>query len=72
MDNQNVNTNRSYLPACCGAGQAAFWGILLVLLGGFGLLSTVFPLQHLWQYVLPAFLLIWGGYLLVSLRLNRA
>ncbi len=75
MDTQNNNeTKVQYVPVCCapGSGWAAFWVILLILLGGLGLLSTFVPAQHLGRYILPAFLLLWGGYLLLNLRQVRA
>jgi hypothetical protein len=71
MNTSNASeTKTKYVCMCCapGAGQAVFWGILLVLLGGLGLLSAFMPLVHVGDYVLPAFLVVWGAYILFSLR----
>jgi len=75
MDNPNSNDrNTVYIYGCCapGTGRAVFWGIALVLLGGLGLLSAFVPFQHLGRYILPAFLLLWGGYILFSRRARRS
>jgi hypothetical protein len=32
------------------------------------LLSAIVPLEHIGRYILPAFLVLWGGYILFSLR----
>lgn len=70
MNTQNSGENNvKYIAVCCVPN--AFWGILLVLLGGIGLIGAFIPLQHIGQYVLPAFLVLWGGYLLVNLRQAR-
>ena len=70
MNSENTN-QKPYSRTCCGASTGrwtAFWGILLVILGGLGLLSNFFPLQHLGGYILPAFLLLWGAFILFNLR----
>jgi hypothetical protein len=71
MNTSNASeTKTKYVGMCCApsAGGAIFWGILLVLLGGLGLLSAIMPLEHLARYILPAFLVLWGGYILFSLH----
>ncbi len=72
MNTQDKNeTNVQYLAVCCcgpNTRRAIFWGIVLILLGGLGLLSTFVPLQHLGKYILPAFLLLWGSYILWDRR----
>lgn len=61
-------TKVQYVAVCCPpcTSRMAFWGIFLVLLGASGLLSALMPLQQLGRYILPAFLLLWGGYLLFA------
>jgi len=69
MNTKSENeTKMQFVAVCCApsTGWKAFWGIFLVLLGALGLLSTFMPLQHLGHYLLPAFLLLWGGYLLYA------
>jgi hypothetical protein len=56
---------------CCAprsGRRSIFWGSLLLLLGGFGLLSILFPDQQLGRVLGPAFLLLWGGALLLGAR----
>ena len=75
MDNPNVNDSKTvYVYGCCapGTGQAVFWGIVLILLGGLGLISAFAPLQHLGRYILPAFLVLWGIDILFSRRTRSA
>lgn len=75
MDTPNSNdTKIKVVSVCCApsAGWAAFWGILLITLGGLGLLSTVVPLQSIGRYILPALLVLWGGTILFNLRQARS
>ena len=70
MNTENTNQNQS-TQVCCGASAgwwAAFWGIVLVALGGLGLLSNFVPFQHFGGYILPAFLLLWGAFILINTR----
>ncbi len=71
MDIENTTKNQS-AQVCCGTTsgwRSAFWGIILVILGGLGLLSNLVPIQHLGGYILPALLVLWGGFILIkSLR----
>ena len=70
MNNENISQNQS-LQTCCGAStgrRSAFWGSLLLVLGTLGLLSNIFPFQHLGGYILPAFLMLSGGFILFNLR----
>ena len=72
MDSQDRSESKAqYVAVCCcpGAGRATFWGILLVLFGALGLLSIVLPSVNLGRYLLPAFLILWGTYLLFGRRL---
>ena len=68
MNTQNINEDKvRYVAACCGpngAWRSAFWGSVLILLGGLGLLSTFVPLQNVGRSVLPALLVLWGGFIL--------
>ena len=66
--NSEDETKVKYVAVCCppGTSWTAFWGIFLVLLGALGLLTSFMPLQQLGRYILPAFLLLWGGYLLFA------
>jgi hypothetical protein len=72
MNTHPVNpANPQSGAVCCGplsARRAAFWGSVLLLLGGLGLLSVLFPAQPLGRFILPAFLLLWGGGLLLGTR----
>ncbi len=75
MDTRNENGNKvQYVGVCCGSSiwSAAFWGILLVILGGLGLLSNVLPFQQLARYIVPGFFVLWGGYILLRLRQFRS
>ncbi len=75
MDNSNANKSKTeYVAVCCtpSAWWAAFWGIVLISLGGLSLLGTVIPLQHVGRYILPAILILWGGAILLNLRQKRA
>jgi len=70
MNNTDMKETKVVLT-CCGIDSGKwmmFWGILLILLGALGLLSTLWPTQHLGQFLLPGFLLLWGGMLLFSPR----
>ena len=76
MNNQNTREEKaSYVAVCCGlcAGwRAAFWGIVLVGLGGLGLVSLFVPLSpSLGRYILPVLLVLWGGLLLLNWRRTR-
>lgn len=70
MNTENTNLKPS-TQVCCGASagwHAAFWGVALVALGGLGLLSNFVPLQHLGGYILPAFLMLWGAFIMINAR----
>ncbi len=70
MDIENSTKNQA-AQACCRAsapGRSAFWGILLVILGGLGLLSNLVPLHNIGGYILPALLMLWGGFILFNSR----
>jgi hypothetical protein len=56
---------------CCGQtrrSRSGFWGIFLILLGATIFLSNFVPFQHFGRYVFPAFLIVWGAYVLIGLR----
>ncbi len=73
MDTSNEIKNK-YIAVCCvpSAGWAVFCGVLLITLGGLALLGAFIPLAHIGSYILPALLIIWGGAILVNLRLSRS
>ena len=69
MSTKSTDETQSQYACWCGASgraRAVFWGSILVLLGGLGLLGAFVPLHNLAQYLLPAFLILWGGFILVS------
>ncbi len=76
----NTETHRedkpAYVAVCCGlctGWQAVFWGLVLVGLGGLGVLSAFVPLPiSLGRYILPALLVLWGAFVLLNARRNRA
>ncbi len=72
MNNDNSIPSKGNISGVCcapfSARRTVFWGAALVLLGALGLLSIVFPLQPLGRVILPAFLLLWGGALLLGAR----
>ncbi len=76
----NTGTSRedkvTYVATCCGPctpWQAVFWGIVLVGLGGLGLVSAFVPIPiALGRYILPALLVLWGAFCLLSARRTRA
>ncbi len=75
MNTQKTDENNvKVIAVCCGTGARwmAFWGIILVLLGGLGLLSAFTPIQPIARYILPGFLVVWGAYLLLTLFQARA
>lgn len=70
MNTQKTDENNiKVIAVCCanGARWIAFWGIILVLLGGLGLLSAFTPIQQIARFIFPAFLVLWGAYLLFAL-----
>ncbi len=76
MNTTDVNkTNQEVVAMCCCCAPsrvwAAFWGIVLISLGGLSLVNTVIPLQNVGRYILPAFLILWGGFILFNLRRTR-
>ncbi len=73
MNVQESNPNPMVVVnGCCPncARSAAFWGIVLIIFSGLGLLSAFVPQLNVGRYLLPAFFLAWGIYLLSS-RLVR-
>lgn len=73
MNTKSLEGAKNECICWCGASagvRAFFWGILLVLLGSLGLLQIFVPIQGLGMYLLPAFLILWGGFILVS-RFSR-
>ncbi len=71
MNTQNTNkTVIQPVMVCCAhsTSRAIFWGIVLIVLGGLGFLNTLVPLRHLGSYVLPALLVLWGGFILFNIR----
>ncbi len=76
----NTETSRedkaSYVAVCCGPcapWQAVYWGIVLIGLGGLGLASAIVPLPlALGRFILPALLVLWGSFQLLSARRTRA
>ena len=77
MNTQNTHEDKgSYVAVCCGpcsGWRAAFWGIVLVALGGLGLLSLFVPLPpSLGRYIFPVLLVLWGGFILFNWRRTRA
>jgi hypothetical protein len=80
MKEMNMNTvnpdpsQRQYLAVCCApisGRRMLFWGSVLLLLGGLGLMSILFPAQQLGRVILPVFLLMWGGALLLGARRTK-
>ncbi len=76
----NTETSRenkaSYVAGCCGVcapWQAVLWGIVLIGLGGLGLASVFVPIPlALGRLILPALLVLWGGFCLFNARRTRA
>lgn len=71
---KDLENKMQVVAVCCGAcrgWRAAYWGIVLVLLGGLGLLSAFVPLQDLGRIIFPALLVLWGGYILLGIRRAR-
>ncbi len=76
----NTGTSRedkvTYVATCCGPcvpWQAVFWGIVLIGLGGLGLASVIVPIPlAIGRLILPALLVLWGGFCLFSARRTRA
>jgi hypothetical protein len=75
MHTENADDNQvRWVYACCGASprlRSRFWGSMLLLLGGLGVLSSVMPLQGIGKYVLPAFLALWGVFILWNVLRSR-
>ncbi len=75
MNVENTNANWGQTAYfCCGIGprlRSLFWGSALLLLGSLGALGNFVPLQGVGKYILPAFLALWGVFLLGNALRSR-
>ncbi len=62
IDNRSEPSETRDGVACCGRQGQLFWGVVLLLFGGILLLGTHVSLIGLGKYLLPAFLILWGGW----------
>ncbi len=72
MNSDNFLPSKGNISGVCcapfSARRTVFWGAALVLLGALGLLSILYPVLPVGRVILPAFLLLWGGALLLGAR----